>query len=125
MLIRIECFCDPIPLARPRFSGRRAYLPERSRRYREILQADVRAQLPADFVPFEEDDLICRLKFYRKFRPSSRRFGDIDNLSKAALDAAQGIIFADDAKIISLSAEKFQDERPRTEILFETKKAGL
>lgn len=121
-MFRIEIPADPIPLARPRFSGRRAYLPERSRKYRQVIQSAVQSQL-TDFFPFE-GDLICQLKFYRKFRPSSRRFGDLDNHVKAVLDATQGILFADDSQIVSLSAEKFQDtKRPRTELLLECKKA--
>lgn len=114
---------DPIPLARPRFSRGRAYLPQRSRNYREVLQAAVKSQLTESFRPFV-GDLHCHLKFYRKFNPSSRRFGDIDNHVKAILDATQGLLFADDAAIVSITAEKFQDKaRPRTEILFEIKKA--
>ena len=115
---------DPIPLARPRFSRGRAYLPQRSRNYREVLQAAVKSQLTESFRPFV-GDLHCHLKFYRKFNPSSRRFGDIDNHVKAILDATQGLLFNDDSQVVAITAEKFQDKaHPRTEIFFEIKKSS-
>lgn len=120
-MLRIEIPADPIPLSRPRFSRGRAYLPARSAKYRAVIQAAVKEQLSDSFLPFE-GELHCRLKFYRKFNPSSRRFGDIDNHVKACLDATQGLLFVDDSQVVSITAEKFQDKlNPRT--VFEIKKA--
>ena len=39
-----------------------------------------------------------------KERPTSRP--DIDNLVKAAFDGISGVVFANDAQVVSLSAEK-------------------
>jgi Holliday junction resolvase RusA-like endonuclease len=41
---------------------------------------------------------------------------DVDNLSKAVLDALNGITYADDRLVVSLYAQKFSSEDPRTEI---------
>ena len=119
MKITIET--NPVPLARTRFSKGRAYLPERSRNYRELIQAATVLQLPKDFAPYD-DEISCRLKFYHKYKRSARIFGDIDNHIKAVFDALQGILFKDDAQIVSCRADKYTDKNnPRVEI--EIKKA--
>lgn len=41
---------------------------------------------------------------------------DIDNLQKSLLDALNGIVWDDDAKITHIEAWKFYSEKPRTEI---------
>lgn len=120
-MMTFEILADPVPLARPRFSKNgRAYLPTRSRDYRQVIQNAIKAQLSSDFFPFE-GEIVCRLKFYRKFKPSSRRFGDLDNHVKAVMDAAQGILFADDSQVVSTVADKIQSDRPRTEFSIKIK----
>ena len=114
---------DPVPLARPKFSHGRAYLPPRSRSYRAAVQ-DVVNQLmkSRNLEPFT-GELICRLKFFRKFKPTTRNFGDIDNHVKAILDALQGLLFVDDRQIVSIAAQKLKDtDRPRTQISFTANK---
>ena len=109
-IIKLEIPFDPIPLARPKFSHGRAYLPPRSRDYRARVQDVVRQLMTRRKLSSLKGELICRLKFYRKFKPISRRFGDLDNLSKAILDAVNGLAFTDDAQITRLVAEKFTDK---------------
>ena len=118
MKFKIES--DPIPLARARFGKKGFYLPARSRQYRELIQAAVQAQLPENFTPFK-DEIILRLKVYRKCKIDSRRFGDLDNHIKAVSDAVQNILFDDDAQVVTIEAGKFYSDRPRLE--FEIKKA--
>lgn len=108
---------DPIPLGRPRFSRGRTYLPKRSRDYREVLQAAA-----ADFMhdlgiePLT-GELSCRFEFYRKYKTTARNYGDLDNHVKAALDALQGICYADDAAVVEVFATKGTDRlNPRTQI---------
>ena len=108
---------DPVPLARPKFSHGRAYLPPRSRSYRAAVQ-DVVNQLmkSRNLEPFT-GELICRLKFFRKFKPTTRNFGDIDNHVKA--------ILIDDRQIVSVVAQKLKDrDRPRTHISFKENKGA-
>ena len=50
------------------------------------------------------------LKFYRKFSPTSRAYGDADNLAKAILDALNGLAYKDDSQIVRLTVEKYQDK---------------
>ena len=110
---------DPIPLSRPKFSHGRAYLPTRSRSYRVSVQEVVRQLMKRRKLEPFTGELICRLKFFRKFKPSARNFGDIDNHVKAIFDALQGLLFADDRQIVSVFAQKFKDgDRPRTHISF-------
>lgn len=57
------------------------------------------------------------LVFYRKFAPTSRSYGDFDNLAKAICDALNGIVYKDDSQIVRCKIEKRQDkENPRVEI---------
>ena len=120
MKFKIES--DPIPLARARFGKKGFYLPTRSRQYRELIQAAVQAQLPENFSPFK-DEIILRLKVYRKCKVGSRRFGDLDNHIKAVSDAVQTILFYDDAQVVKVEASKNYSDRPRLE--FEIKKAAI
>lgn len=121
-MLTFEIDADPIPLARPKFCGRRAYLPARSREYRELVQVAVQSVMTRRRIPPLTGELRCRLSFYRRFKTTARNFGDIDNHVKAILDALNGLLFADDAQIVSLTAEKFTDrQRPRTVITFENK----
>lgn len=109
---------DPVPLGRPRFSRRGwAYLPQRSRDYRQALQIAA-----ADFMQ-EHDlrplrgELTCCFEFYRKFKRGSRNFGDLDNHVKGVLDALTGICYKDDASVVEVFATKDTDKlNPRTQI---------
>ena len=114
---------DPIPLARPKFSHGRAYLPPRSRSYRDCVQNVVKEIMKRRKLSPLTGELICRLKFFRKFKPSARNFGDIDNHVKAIFDALQGLLFNDDRQIVSVVAQKLKDaDRPRTQITFKANK---
>lgn len=119
--ISFEVMTEPIPLARPRVVRGHAYLPSRSRDYKQILQ-QAASYVMRNWQPLT-GELFCRLNFYRKFNTSSRRFGDIDNHVKAILDALNGIVFVDDAQIISILANKHTDRsEPRIEIEISTVK---
>ena len=106
--INFEVLTEPIPLARPRFSRNGAYLSQRSRDYRKIVQQAAQVAM-AKFAPMT-GELFCRLNFYRKFKATCRNFGDLDNHIKAILDALNGIVFADDAQIVQCTASKHTDK---------------
>lgn len=105
---------DPLPQPRPRFSRGRVYQPADITRYKECIKQKAMelANIPAPL----EGKLKCTLKFFRRFKNTSRRYGDLDNLAKGILDALNKIIYADDAQIVSLTAEKYQSDVPRIEI---------
>ena len=113
---------DFAPCARPRFSsgGRpyekvRTYQPARNRQCQERISWAARQAMKS------LEPLTCEIcadvKIYRRYKRSSRRFGDVDNLAKNILDALTGIIFKDDAQVVRCLIEKFTDkEHPRAEI---------
>lgn len=109
---------EPRPMPRPRFTKGRAYTPRHIRDYQSACrQAAVVAMRGHEPL---QGELSCTLKFYRKFKPSSRRFGDSDNLYKAATDALQGVCFNDDSQIVKATIEKHADKiSPRTEFRIE------
>ena len=114
-MIKIEIGGEPIPAARPRFSGRRAYQPKRNVEYRQRVQAAARlAMLKASPMTGE---LSAVVKLYRKYKRTARIFGDVDNHLKALFDGLNQIVFLDDSQICRCVVEKFTDkERPRAEI---------
>ena len=112
--MKIEIKAEPIPQPRPRFGrGGKVYQPEKIKAYKNVVsyaaKTAMQGKQPIDC------PLSVKLKFWRRYSASSRRFGDCDNLVKAVLDACNGIIFADDSQIISLTAEKYQGT-PRLEL---------
>lgn len=103
-----------MPQSRPRFSKGRVFEPARMTEYKRKVQLAARVAMEGK-QPLSAA-LSCRLRFFRKFKTTSRRFGDCDNLAKAVLDACNGIVFLDDAQIVSLTTEKIQSEKPRVEM---------
>ena len=114
-MIKIEIDGEPIPAARPRFSGKRCYQPKRNVEYRQRIQAAARlAMFNASPMTGE---LSAVVKLYRKYKRTARIFGDVDNHLKALFDGLNQIVFLDDSQICRCVVEKFTDkERPRTEI---------
>ena len=116
--VRFVVPADPVPLARPRVVKGHAYLPARSRDYRAEVQTVIKQTLGS--LPPMTGAIRCRLSFYRRFLPTSRRFGDVDNHVKAVLDACNGLLLADDSCVVELLASKHQDTNfPRSEIAFD------
>ena len=100
---------DPVPKQRPRtvFRGGKAitYTPERTKTWEQW----VRAHALEHCVDPTDGYWDVTLTFYRK----SGRKVDIDNLSKAVLDALNGVVWIDDKQVVRLSLCKF---RVQTEI---------
>ena len=113
--LKIVVSCDPVPLARARFSGGHCYQPKRNREYRAVVQQAARSAMGNR--PPLQGEVTCAVKLYRRYRPTTRNYGDVDNHLKALFDGMNQIVFADDAQIVSCSVEKFRDrENPRAEI---------
>lgn len=110
---------DAVPLGRARFSRGHAYVPQRSRDYREVLQNAARQAMSVLNAPPMEGALYARLSVYRKFNATSRNFGDLDNHAKAICDAFNGLIYRDDSQIISTLLTKHTDKTsPRIVVEF-------
>lgn len=111
-MIRIEILGEPIPAARPRFSGKRAYQPKRNVEYRKLVQSAARSAMGGQ-EPIT-GTLSAVIRLYRKFKPTSRSYGDWDNHGKAISDALNEIVYADDAQLVRVTVEKYCDkENPR------------
>lgn len=74
-MIRIEIPFEPIPAARPRFSGKRAYQPKRNVEYRQLVQAAAQKAMKG-LTPLE-GELFASVKVYRKYKRTARQFGDV------------------------------------------------
>ena len=112
--MKITIFLDPLPQSRPRFSNGRAYEEKRLTNYKEMLKWCFAAKMEG--TPPTPAPVVVDIKFFRKYKASSRRFGDCDNLAKAVLDACNGVLWQDDAQITRLTASKFTSQFPRVEI---------
>ena len=114
-MIRIEILGDVIPAARLRFSNRRCYQPKRNQEYRQKVQTAARVAMTGA-EPLT-DEICAAVKIYRKYKRSSRIFGDVDNHLKAIFDALNGVVFVDDSQICRCVVEKYTDkENPRAVI---------
>lgn len=56
------------------------------------------------------------VKLYRKYRPTARIYGDVDNHLKALFDGMNEIVFVDDSQIVRCVVEKHKDaDNPRAD----------
>lgn len=108
-MLKIVIEREPIPAARPRFSGRSCYQPKRNRQYRQEIQASAMAAMSG-----RKD----RGKKRGSQGDATRKiYGDVDNHLKAIFDGMNQIVFVDDSQIVRCVVEKFTDkENPRAEI---------
>lgn len=123
---------EPVEQARPRAAhiGRRIimYDPEKVKNFKKGLH-----QLAK--MSYKDDPLDGQLEvdvwFYRQVQKSlskierARRLSgehrptvkpDLDNYIKSTLDALNGILWTDDARIVDLHAHKYYSDRPKIEI---------
>lgn len=106
---------EPIPAARPRFGGGHAYQPKRNSEYRTRVQRAARAAMGGS-APMT-GAITADVKLYRRFNPTSKCYGDIDNFLKAVFDGLNGVAFDDDRQVVSCHVEKATDKNnPRCEI---------
>ena len=113
--IRILVQAEPVPLARARFSGRHCYQPKRNREFREVVQQAARSAMGNR--PPLQGEVTATVKLYRRYRPTTRSYGDVDNHLKAIFDGLNGIAFEDDRQVVRCLVEKHTDAgNPRAEI---------
>ena len=112
--VAFELIGEPVPQSRPKFSRGRCYEPARVTEYKEkIRQA---AAIAMDGKEPTNNPLACVIKFYRKYKSTSRRFGDCDNLYKTVTDAMNKVVYQDDSQIVKCSVEKLTDKTPKIEV---------
>lgn len=115
---------DPRPQGRPRFArmGKfvKAYDPKDSRGYKQTLAAQIAAQNPT-YIADGAVCLVCEFVFARPKSLPKRvvdhtKKPDLDNVIKALKDAMTGIVWRDDAQIVSLTARKYYGDVPGIKI---------
>jgi Holliday junction resolvase RusA-like endonuclease len=119
--------CDPVAWARTRGANR--YTPDKQRAYRGLIifaaRAEMRGKKP--FVgPIAMDYLAVFAvpKSWSKTRKASALHQDIyptarpdlDNLAKLAADALNGIVYRDDAQIVTAKLDKIYGPQPKVVI---------
>jgi len=118
ILIRIDG--QPIGKGRPRFGNGRTYTPKRTRDYEaRIAQAAQQEVRDSGWICSEapvEMEVLAQFeipKSWTKLKQRTAEQGnimparpDIDNVAKAALDALNGIVYADDSQVCKLDVRK-------------------
>lgn len=123
---------EPVEQARPRAAhiGRRIimYDPEKVKNFKKELYHLAKKLYHGDRA---DGALEVEISFYRPVQKSlskkerARRLSgehrptvkpDLDNYIKSSLDALNGILWTDDARIVDLHAHKYYSDRPRIEI---------
>ena len=105
--MKIEIELEPAALSRPRINttNRGRYLPAKSQAFKEQLQW-LLPKLPK----LLKEPLKVELHYYRPLKETAQSYGDIDNLTKAVLDACNGIIWCDDRQIVELHCYKHKGD---------------
>lgn len=128
MILHIE----PVEQARPRatYRGRHItmYDPTKVKKFKKELSQLARSQYKDDPL---DGMLEVEISFYRQVQKSlskkerARRLSgehrptvkpDLDNYIKSTLDALNGVLWADDARIVDLHAHKYYSDDPHIEI---------
>ena len=118
---KFEILGNPVPLARARTNKGRFYDSQKQLKvhWRNELENQHQEE------PFFCGPLFLEIIFFMPIPKHSRDLRgfhhhirpDLSNLIKFIEDAAQGVLYEDDAIIASISAEKRYDNEPRTEFI--------
>ena len=111
--MKFEILIEPIPQSRPRFGRGRAYeLPRMTAYKNQIKQAALVAMHGKSPT---QNAVKVQLKLWRKYKPTSKRYGDFDNHAKSICDALNKILWLDDSQVVTCTVEKYQG-KPKVEI---------
>ena len=115
MILAFSVDTTPFPQPRPRVSRGHAFEPKRITDYKNTIKTianiHMRGREPLSGL------VKIAMTFRKNRRLGSRTYGDIDNLSKAVLDALNGICYTDDALVVKLVAEKEDDQHEGVDIV--------
>lgn len=104
---------EPLPQPRPRFSHGRCYEPARITKYKKALGLFATSAMQGK--PPTTAPVKILLKLWRKYKPTSKRYGDFDNHAKSICDALNKILWLDDSQVVTCTVEKYQG-KPKVEI---------
>ena len=113
---------DAVPQGRPRVYHGVAIDPPQSKKFKSDLALIVKS-----FGAYKEmsGEVKVKLDIYRHCKSvTSRRYGDIDNLAKAVLDALNGVCWQDDSQVAELYVTKNLADAPRLEIEVTAREEG-
>ena len=117
-MIKFAVEVEPLPQPRPRFSRGRCFQPKPIVEYKAAITQAARLAM-ANREPMT-GAVVMTIKLYRKYKSTSRRFGDFDNHGKAICDALNGVIYLDDSQIVKCTVEKYTDKNfPHVEVEIE------
>ena len=130
--MRITIPIEPVSQLRPRATSRgghtRVYDPPKVKAYKDNVRKFLEDY---PIKKFSDVELDVKTKFYlpvqksiskkeRELRLSNvhrpKVKADLDNLAKSLLDALNGLVWDDDARIVHLELDKYYAEQPRIEI---------
>ncbi len=128
VLLQVVIPGQPVPQARPkvvRAHGRSyAYDPERSARWKEPARLLMAAKMQGR--PHTGPVAVTIIAVFEHPKTKAPKWtwptGDVDNVAKASMDAANGIAYEDDAQVMKLTVEKrygAKGEQPRVEMIVE------
>ena len=130
--MRITIPIEPVSQLRPRATSRggytRVYDPPKVKAYKDNVRkfledypikkfSDVELDVKAKFYLPVQKSISKKeqeLRLSNVHRPKVK--ADLDNYTKSLLDALNGLVWDDDAKIVHLEADKYYAEQPRIEI---------
>lgn len=109
---------EPVPKGRPRFASvngkARVYTPKSTHEYELKVALCARAAaLKSGWLIGKDDACSLHIVIFRKYL---LRGGDLDNCTKLAQDSCNGILYKDDARVVSLRAEAYASDFPRLEV---------
>lgn len=122
--MKLIVYGTPTPKGRPRVTMRGkfpiVYTPKETREAEDTFVAQIIKHRPETPI---EGPLKVDIKFF-KLKPKSMKKSithwttkpDLDNLVKLAIDAVNKIFFRDDSQIVEITASKYYDKTPRTEL---------
>lgn len=125
MDFEIEIPGKPIGKQRPKFGKGFTYTPKKTVEYENYVkfifqekygQPNLTGQIKADIkVYFDIPQSTSKAKKAEMLRNTVRptKKPDCDNIAKIILDSLNGIAYADDKQIISLSVEKYYSDTPK------------
>lgn len=87
-----------MPKGRPRFANGRTFTPARTREWEDLVAWNAR-------IFYRGEPLVGPVSVTLRFH-GARANADLDNLTKAVLDACNGICFVDDRQVALLEATR-------------------
>lgn len=112
-MIRFIVYGDPVPKQSFRKSKSGGYTDPRQKTWQDYVTMRTREHWNINELDPLKGSVCVEMMFYL----SNNRTCDLDNLSKAILDAMKNIAFGDDTNVTKLLLSKFVDaDNPRVEI---------